>query len=156
MKSIKNDFSFEDDDLSLDLTPLIDVIFMLVIFFVLTTTFSKPVIDMILPKSTSAVVDTNHKYISIVIDKVGDYYFDNKKISLSEIRELLDEKNELPLNIVADQDAPFKSFVGIVDMAKIKRKGRFVISTDLEKSIISNENQDKTLSIQNIEVKEAQ
>lgn len=60
MKSIKNDFSFEDDDLSLDLTPLIDVIFMLVIFFVLTTTFSKPVIDMILPKSTSAVVDTNH------------------------------------------------------------------------------------------------
>lgn len=127
MKSIKNDFSFEDDDLSLDLTPLIDVIFMLVIFFVLTTTFSKPVIDMILPKSTSAVVDTNHKYISIVIDKVGDYYFDNKKISLSEIRALLDEKNELPLNIVADQDAPFKSFVGIVDIAKIKRKGRFVI-----------------------------
>ena len=156
MKSIKNDFSFEDDDLSLDLTPLIDVIFMLVIFFVLTTTFSKPVIDMILPKSTSAVVDTNHKYISIGIDKVGDYYFDNKKISLSEIRALLDEKNELPLNIVADQDAPFKSFVGIVDIAKIKRKGRFVISTDLEKSIISNENQDKTLSIQNIEVKEAQ
>lgn len=156
MKSIKNDFSFEDDDLSLDLTPLIDVIFMLVIFFVLTTTFSKPVIDMILPKSTLAVVDTNHKYISIVIDKVGDYYFDNKKISLSEIRALLDEKNELPLNIVADQDAPFKSFVGIVDIAKIKRKGRFVISTDLEKSIISNENQDKTLSIQNIEVKEAQ
>lgn len=156
MKRIKNDFSFEDDDLSLDLTPLIDVIFMLVIFFVLTTTFSKPVIDMILPKSTSAVVDTNHKYISIVIDKVGDYYFDNKKISLSEIRALLDEKNELPLNIVADQDAPFKSFVGIVDIAKIKRKGRFVISTDLEKSIISNENQDKTLSIQNIEVKEAQ
>lgn len=156
MKSIKNDFSFEDDDFSLDLTPLIDVIFMLVIFFVLTTTFSKPVIDMILPKSTSAVVDTNHKYISIVIDKVGDYYFDNKKISLSEIRALLDEKNELPLNIVADQDAPFKSFVGIVDIAKIKRKGRFVISTDLEKSIISNENQDKTLSIQNIEVKEAQ
>ena len=156
MKSIKNDFSFEDDDLSLDLTPLIDVIFMLVIFFVLTTTFSKPVIDMILPKSTSAVVDTNHKYISIVIDKVGDYYFDNKKISLSEIRALLDEKNELPLNIAADQDAPFKSFVGIVDIAKIKRKGRFVISTDLEKTIISNENQDKTLSIQNIEVKEAQ
>ena len=156
MKSIKNDFSFEDDDLSLDLTPLIDVIFMLVIFFVLTTTFSKPVIDMILPKSTSAVVDTNHKFISIVIDKVCDYYFDNKKISLSEIRALLDEKNELPLNIVADQDAPFKSFVGIVDIAKIKRKGRFVISTDLEKSIISNENQDKTLSIQNIEVKEAQ
>lgn len=156
MKSIKNDFSFEDDDLSLDLTPLIDVIFMLVIFFVLTTTFSKPVIDMILPKSTSAIVDTNHKYISIVIDKVGDYYFENKKNSLSEISALLDEKNELPLNIVADQDAPFKSFVGIVDIAKIKRKGRFVISTDLEKSIISNENQDKTLSIQNIEVKEAQ
>lgn len=154
MKNSKDDFSFEDDELSLDLTPLIDVIFMLVIFFVLTTTFSKPVIEMILPKSSSATVEANHKFISIIIDKVGDYYFENKKISLSEISALLDEQNEIPLNIVADQNAPFKSFVGVVDIAKIKRNGRFVISTELDNLKLQNAKQDKTLSRQNNEVNE--
>ena len=37
-----------NDDISLDITPLIDVIFMLLIFFIMTTTFSKPVLDIIL------------------------------------------------------------------------------------------------------------
>ncbi len=38
-----------DEEPKVDLTPLIDVIFMLVIFFVMTMTFSKPVIDLTLP-----------------------------------------------------------------------------------------------------------
>ena len=37
-----------DEDASIDLTPVIDVIFMLLIFFIMTTTFSKPVLDIVL------------------------------------------------------------------------------------------------------------
>ena len=40
-----------DEDASIDLTPVIDVIFMLLIFFIMTTTFSKPVLDIVLPAS---------------------------------------------------------------------------------------------------------
>ena len=43
-----------DEDINIDLTPLIDVIFMLLIFFIMTTTFSKPVIDIMLPASKTA------------------------------------------------------------------------------------------------------
>ena len=46
-----NDF---DEDASIDLTPVIDVIFMLLIFFIMTTTFSKPVLDIVLPASETA------------------------------------------------------------------------------------------------------
>ena len=38
-----------EEEPRVDLTPLIDVIFMLVIFFVMTMTFSKPVLDVVLP-----------------------------------------------------------------------------------------------------------
>ena len=41
-----------DEDASIDLTPVIDVIFMLLIFFIMTTTFSKPVLDIVLPASS--------------------------------------------------------------------------------------------------------
>ena len=43
-----------DEDASIDLTPVIDVIFMLLIFFIMTTTFSKPVLDIVLPASETA------------------------------------------------------------------------------------------------------
>ena len=43
-----------DEDASIDLTPVIDVIFMLLIFFIMTTTFSKPVLDIVLPASEAS------------------------------------------------------------------------------------------------------
>ena len=50
------DFENENDILHVDLTPLIDVIFMLVIFFILTMSFTSPVIDLTLPNSKAATV----------------------------------------------------------------------------------------------------
>lgn len=48
-------FDDENEEPRIDLTSLIDVIFMLVIFFVMTMTFSsKPVLDIVLPESTQA------------------------------------------------------------------------------------------------------
>ena len=39
------------EDAGIDLTPLIDVVFMLLVFFIMTTTFSRPVLVIVLPKS---------------------------------------------------------------------------------------------------------
>ena len=50
-----------NDDISLDITPLIDVIFMLLIFFIMTTTFSKPVLDIVLPQSETSEDPTANK-----------------------------------------------------------------------------------------------
>ena len=48
-------FDDENEEPRIDLTSLIDVIFMLVIFFMMTMTFSsKPVLDIVLPESTQA------------------------------------------------------------------------------------------------------
>ena len=48
MKIPKFDGDFDAGDINLDLTPLIDVIFMLLIFFILTTTFAKPLLDVVI------------------------------------------------------------------------------------------------------------
>ena len=45
-----------EEEPRVDLTPLIDVIFMLVIFFVMTMTFSKPVLDVVLPAAQNSEV----------------------------------------------------------------------------------------------------
>ena len=60
-----------DEDASIDLTPVIDVIFMLLIFFIMTTTFSKPVLDIVLPASETSE-ESSRKNAELVISVKAD------------------------------------------------------------------------------------
>ena len=65
-----------------DLTPLIDVVFLLLIFFIVSTTFNKyGNIDFDLATSTLASEETKDKNLEIIIDKDNRYFitFGNKK-----------------------------------------------------------------------------
>lgn len=124
------DFENESDILHVDLTPLIDVIFMLVIFFILTMSFTAPVIDLTLPDSSGAVVNQEKsEELKICISKEGLFYYQKEPITLLQIKELLDSNKDSHLNILADKDTKFQSFIELVDVAKEKREGRFTITT---------------------------
>ena len=60
-----------DEDASIDLTPVIDVIFMLLIFFIMTTTFSKPVLDIVLPASETSE-ESSRKNAELVISAIDE------------------------------------------------------------------------------------
>ena len=62
-----------DDDLNVDLTPLIDVIFMLVIFFIMTMSFTLPVIDFNLPQSGTAQSESRTTTIRVSVDAHGNF-----------------------------------------------------------------------------------
>jgi len=120
-----------DEEVDIDLTPLIDVIFMLLIFFIMTTTFTKPVLEIILPESEMAEENTlKNMEVLIYVKKEGSLYHENIQISEEELIVLLQLRKDALLNVFVDKDAPFKSFVNIVDIAKRERGGRFVISTE--------------------------
>ena len=121
-----------DEDINIDLTPLIDVIFILLIFFIMTTTFSKPVIDVLLPASkTAEKAGSETKEIVITVSNKGDIYYGENIISANELEKILKDNPDKILNMFIDKTAPFQSFVHIVDIAKKEREGRFIISTDI-------------------------
>lgn len=114
----------------IDLTPLIDVVFMLLVFFIMTTTFSRPVLDIVLPKSEEAEKQaTRAKELVIGIKSDGSIIYNEKQVSKEELPAILDSMPEAMLDLHVDEKAPFEAFVKIVDLAKEKRGGRFVIST---------------------------
>ncbi len=153
MKNVKYDADHIDDDISLDLTPLIDVIFMLVIFFVLTTSFIKPIMDVALPSSKTAEsksLEQQHT-ITVVIDKMGNYYLELKQnqqeqgakqpVTIEQITQEVSEKISstathdpkappITLNVIADKDAPMQSFIALADLAKEYLAGRMTLSTE--------------------------
>lgn len=119
-----------DEETGIDLTPVIDVIFMLLIFFIMTTTFSKPVLDIVLPASETAA-DAGRKSAELVISVKADgtLYYQDRQLTQQELTSVLETRPEALLNVYVDEKAPFEAFVSVIDIAKLKRGGHFVIST---------------------------
>ena len=126
-----NLFGNFDEEPQIDLTPLIDCLFMLIIFFVLTMSFSQPVIEILLPEANNAEAATSRNEILINIKADGSLWFDAQNpATLESLAQRLDDEPEKILNIYMDKNAPFLYFVQVLDIAKQKREGRFIISTD--------------------------
>ena len=117
-----------DEDASIDLTPVIDVIFMLLIFFIMTTTFSKPVLDIVLPASETSE-ESSRKNAELVISVKADGTIYYRQLTKEALAAVLETRPEALLNLYVDEKAPFEAFVGVVDIARLKRGGHFVIST---------------------------
>ncbi len=114
----------------IDLTPLIDVVFMLLIFFIMATTFSKPVLDLVLPAAQSAEPQSGGKREMVIgINSEGQVFHEGTMILLTNLPELFERHPELPLNVQVDEGAPFKAFMEVLDQAKIKGRGQIAIAT---------------------------
>ncbi len=129
-KNRKND----QDDSTIDLTPLLDVSFIILIFFILTTTFiEEKRLAIEKPKSNSVQTGQNTE-IKIAIDKDNSLYFKNKLIDPGSLREKLkDELQNTPMSslvIEADKTSELSIFVLVVDTAKSLDIQDITISTD--------------------------
>ena len=109
--------------MALDLTPLIDVVFLLLIFFMVSTTFNKyGKIDIELPSST-VINKTKDSKIEIVIDKNEKYFaiVDGKtaEIDINNLGELLAGVKEV--SIAGDKNLKYQVVMDAI--TKVKKQG---------------------------------
>ncbi len=104
----------------LDIAPLIDVVFLLLIFFMLTSSYIfQPGIKINLPKAlTSEVIQ--EKNLVIVISAEGLVYLNSRLLTLKELKVYLEKaaRQERPLLIKADRKASLGKVVQIWDMSR--------------------------------------
>ena len=109
-----------------DLTPLIDVVFLLLIFFIVSTTFNRyGNMNIDLPTSTMESTDEQRdNNIEIIVDKDNKYYInagDNKNIEVTfdEIDSYL--LNAKSVSITGDKELKYQSIIDII--TKVKKHG---------------------------------
>lgn len=131
-----NDLFTQDDpleegmDASLDLTPIIDVVFMLLIFFIMATTFSMPVLDVILPEAESAQQPQEKQAeLVITIDPQGRILHKDAVLDRQSLAALLHTQEKLPVTLFVDERAPFEPFVLVMDQAKLAKRTHVSVST---------------------------
>lgn len=110
--------------LEVSLTPMIDVVFLLLIFFMVTTTFNKEVeLKIKLPEAKGSE-KTEKKSIVLSIDADGVYFVNNHQLvnqKLSTLRKALREaavdSKDMPFVISADAKTPHQAVISALDVA---------------------------------------
>jgi biopolymer transport protein ExbD len=115
-----------------DLTPLIDVIFMLIIFFVLAGTFSKPVLEVLLPHTETAepAGGIQQKELIVTIDQQGRILCGDHTFPIDRLDELVALSPAQKMNLYVDERAPFKPFIAVIDRTRAAGRTNVVITTE--------------------------
>lgn len=115
----------KDKELDVNLTPLIDVVFLLLIFFMVSTTFTdKLELALDLPKADGQVQLKKTDAIEVLITAKGDYTINGKTLLNAEIttvksaiQSIAEGNSDRPVIITADENAPHKLVVRVMDAA---------------------------------------
>lgn len=116
------------EEVNVNLTPLIDVVFLLLIFFMVSTTFNRQTqLQVNLPTADQSAqpLDSQQQPIELVIDQQGKYNIDGLALVNNSARTLrialtkrIDSSSEIPALLVsADAAAPHQSVVTVMDVA---------------------------------------
>jgi biopolymer transport protein ExbD len=113
----------KEEEPRLGIAPLIDVVFLLLIFFMVTSHFNVASgIPIRLPKVAQKAYDRYDHKIMIVIDREGRTYLKDKKIDIKEIglklQDMVEKEGLIHLLLQADKDVKHGLVVHIMDLAK--------------------------------------
>ena len=116
------------------LTSLIDIVFLLLIYFLLTTNFMVDEGIKIKLPNASATSPQTQKEITIVVDEKGRAFLENHEIPLNELfatlKERLKGREDGLVVIKADRAVVLNKAVRIMDVAKAAGAGRLVLATE--------------------------
>ena len=114
------------DDLDVNITPLIDIVFLLLIFFMVSTTFDRESeIDITLPEASMDVAKEATETIEITISADGTFYINGKRVINSQVSTLkqallkvANGREDPPITISADAKTTHQAFVSVMDAAR--------------------------------------
>jgi biopolymer transport protein ExbD/biopolymer transport protein TolR len=127
-----------DEEPRIDLTPMVDVVFLLLIFFMISTTFvESPGISIKLPESSAETIEREPKEVKVYLSREGDIYHRDRKITLDDFKALLAEHQsdaeETTVLLLADQESRHGKVVTLMDLARDAGFVKLAIATEQRK-----------------------
>lgn len=118
------------------LTSLIDIVFLLLIYFILTMNFiADEGITIKIPQAVTGKVQPPEG-ITVVVDKDGAIFFDQRRVGLDELPGLLSVKiagrKDVLVTVKADRQSALSGAVGVMDAARLAGAGRLSLATEKE------------------------
>ncbi len=114
------------EQLEVNITPLIDVVFLLLIFFMVSTTFERESeIEIMLPEATATAETIDEFVLQITIDEEGTYYINHQRVINTKLETLMKamqtvagDRKDPPIVLSADAKTPHQAVVTAMDAAR--------------------------------------
>lgn len=126
----------EEEGIEVQMAPLIDCVFLLLIFFLVATTLKKidEELPLILPDSQATLeVQQPDDYSVIGIDIEGNFYYNGSPVSVatlqSTLRGIANENPEHKIRLDADKEAQFQKFMQVMDILRFEGLSNVGINT---------------------------
>jgi biopolymer transport protein ExbD len=126
-----------EDEPKIDMTPMVDVVFLLLIFFMISTTFvENPGISIDLPESSTATTKAEPHETKLFVDRSGSLFLDQEPVSIDQLPARL--RNAVSAGsagsssfvLMADQEVRHGLVVTIMDLAQQAGFKQLAIGTE--------------------------
>jgi len=116
----------QKENLEVNITPLIDVVFLLLIFFMVSTTFERESeIEIMLPEATANAKVTDEFVLQVSVDAEGTYYVNSQRVIntkldtlMKAMKEVAGDREDPPIVLSADAKTPHQSVITVMDAAR--------------------------------------
>ena len=121
----------------INVTPMVDVMLVLLVIFILAAPLLATNIKVDLPKTEAATSEQVPQFVSLVVDKAGQIYLDDKPLPLEQLRTRLiqtaSQNPETEIQLRADEAVPYGRVVEVMGAAQKAGLNRIGFVTDTPK-----------------------
>ena len=133
MKTWRDELSQGDRQIEVNMAPLIDCIFLLLIFFIVTTVFVKETgVTVDRPQAVSAQ-DMDRNSLQIALTDEGLVYYDGQSIPMDRVRGLVARQlrsKKTPVIVIADQASRSGRLIELIDECKLAGAEQVSVATE--------------------------
>ena len=127
----------EKELISLNITPLIDIVFLLLVFFMLATSFiQKSTIEVNLSSGKNVEIENEKNTIVLIINKKGQIYLNKKLINISSIRNevisIIEKNPKSKILIKSDKKLAVQKVIRLIEEVRLAGTDNIKL-VDLEK-----------------------
>lgn len=125
-----------NEEMGVDMSPLIDMVFILLIFFMVSSTFVKDMkLDLTRPGASSAQ-KASSKVARVYIDKAGETYIDGQSVKVwaiqGKLRDMLRTSTEKTVLVITDESVAVEKLIEVVDQCKMAGANDVAVATEKE------------------------
>lgn len=112
-----------EDKAEIDLTPMLDVVFIMLIFFIVTASFVKEkAIGVNVPEDNEQPPTEENASILVQVDANDEIYIDGRRVDVRSVRSLIAQKHaenpEAPVVVRAHEESSANTYVQVADAAR--------------------------------------
>lgn len=122
-------------DSGLQIAPLLDIIFLLLLFFLLTSVFLDPGIPVNLAESTIAELQQDTLNVVITLSKSGELFVQHEAVTFEELpaklNSLFHVHPDHDVTLKVDKETPFRLFIRLMDSVKQVGGDDLILSAEI-------------------------